>query len=192
MSPPTSSSRDGAPPEPKARPVADWYRFCPHCGAPAEPIGQVPFRCPECGFANFFGPVSAVGGLVVDDRNRLLLVRRARDPGKGLWGLPGGFVDADETIEEALRREVREETELELASFRYLMSGPNHYNYRGIVAPVIDLFYECHAVDISVLKLAEDELSDCVWSDDPRRQVDDMAFPSNAVAVRHWMSLQLD
>ena len=180
MSEPTSDT-------PPPRPVWQWYRHCPGCGSPATNLGAVPFRCDHCGFANFFGPVSAVGGLIIDDDDRLLMVRRARDPGKGKWGLPGGFVDPGESIEGALAREVREEVGLKLDWFRYLMSGPNDYDYRGIVAPVIDVFFLAHAVDTDAVQLERGELRSFEWVADPTGNLDDMAFESNRIAIERWM-----
>lgn len=56
--------------------------------------------------------MAAVGAVVRDDRDRLLLVRRGRDPGLGQWSLPGGRVEPGETAREAVVREVEEETGL--------------------------------------------------------------------------------
>jgi len=53
-----------------------------------------------------------VGALVYDDRNRLLLIKRGREPGRGLWSLPGGRVEAGESLSQAMTREVLEETGL--------------------------------------------------------------------------------
>lgn len=58
-------------------------------------------------------PVAAVSALV-EEQGRILLVKRGREPNKGLWSLPGGSIELGETATEALVREVREETSLEV------------------------------------------------------------------------------
>ena len=60
------------------------------------------------------GRVDAVGAVVFDQRGALLVIRRGRPPSEGLWSLPGGRVEDGETLEQALVREVREETGLEV------------------------------------------------------------------------------
>jgi ADP-ribose pyrophosphatase len=135
----------------------------------------------------YFGPVAAVGGLIVNDDNELLMVRRARDPGKGKWGLPGGFVDRDETIEQALAREVLEETNLVVANACYLMSRPNEYVYHGVTSPVIDLFYLCTVESIASLRLDMDELEYHQWTRPGPKHLDNMAFDSNRIAIQTWL-----
>ena len=168
-------------------PIEQAFSFCPRCAAKHPRPGGVPFRCGQCDFTLFFGPVAAVGGLIVNDANELLLVRRARDPGKGLWGLPGGFVDRGETIEEALSREVYEETQLQLETHDLLVTYPNQYNYKGVMSQVIDLFYVCRAAVPEQIKLEPAELDDFVWIRPGQEYLTKMAFESNRRAIEHWM-----
>ncbi|MCA9126530.1 MAG: NUDIX domain-containing protein [Planctomycetales bacterium] len=171
-------------------PVEIAYRYCPTCAEPNKTIGAIPFKCDQCGHACFFGPVAAVGALIEDSQNRLLFVRRARDPGKGKWGLPGGFVDRNESVEEALVREVREETQLAVTECRYLMSGPNNYQYQGVISAVIDLFFVCRIQSADGIAIAKDELERYIWAEPQEQLLNDMAFSSNRRAVEAWMQLR--
>jgi len=91
-------------------------KFCPQCGTAlvqrkaAERIRPV---CPACGFIFYLNPIVAAGTLVELD-GRVALVRRGVEPGRDRWGLPAGYVEADETAEEAAVRETLEETHLEV------------------------------------------------------------------------------
>jgi 8-oxo-dGTP diphosphatase len=58
-------------------------------------------------------PIVGVGAVVIDGE-RVLLVRRCNEPSKGEWSIPGGAVEAGETLDAAVRREVREETGLDI------------------------------------------------------------------------------
>jgi 8-oxo-dGTP diphosphatase len=71
--------------------------------APSAPTGPDPVVVP------------CVGAVVLDGAGRLLLIRRGREPHAGLWSLPGGRVEAGETLEQAVQREVLEETGLAVA-----------------------------------------------------------------------------
>ena len=163
------------------------FRYCPRCGVTNPNCGVIPFRCAECGYAQFFGPVAAVGALIVNADEELLLVRRAKDPGKGKWGLPGGFVDPGETMEQAVARETKEETQLQIADLQFLMTYPNRYDYRGIVMSVIDLFFVCRVTASEPLVLDPSELSDFEWVRPTRTYLNDMAFDSNRRAVEMWL-----
>lgn len=134
----------------------------------------------------FFGPVGAVGALIVNDANELLVVRRSRDPGKGKWGLPGGFVDAQETVDQALRREVFEEVKLEIDSAALLTTFPNQYDYQGVVSQVIDFYFVTRSINAAAIVLELSELDDYEWVHPNNAPLDDMAFDSNRRAIEFW------
>ena len=172
--------------EMKEPPIESAFEFCPRCATRTDQIGAVPFQCAQCGFTMHFGPVAAVGALVTNDSNELLLVRRAKEPRKGYWGLPGGFVDRSETVEDAIVREVLEETDLQVTHMQFVMSRPNLYSYQGVSAQVIDLFFRC---DVAPGKITfkDGELDRFDWVNPTSELFNKMAFESNRLAVENWI-----
>jgi ADP-ribose pyrophosphatase YjhB (NUDIX family) len=97
----------------------DGWRFCPIC---AEAIERIDDRaeCRACGYVGYANAVPGTEAVCIDEQGRVLLGRRAFDPGKDLWDLPGGFLHEDELPLDGLRREVREETGLEIEPVDFL------------------------------------------------------------------------
>ena len=87
-------------------------RFCPRCGRPAEVTYPRRIVCPHCGYAAYYNPKPVAAAIPVDPAGRVILLRRGFDPGAGLWTFPGGFVDLGESVEDAARREIREELQI--------------------------------------------------------------------------------
>lgn len=179
-----------AGPPKKPQPIRKAWKFCPHCGDLAKKPGKHPFVCEACHFTHFFAPVSAVGAIATDPDGQVLLLVRARDPGKGMYGLPGGFIDAGETAEQALQREVLEEVQLEVTSYRYLASFPNEYNYRGFVLPVTDMFFVVEVASFDTMHLADGEISDWHFCHPKKRELSRMAFQSNRLALEKFLKLR--
>jgi ADP-ribose pyrophosphatase len=179
----TARSVSGAKRVSAAKPIRRAWQYCPKCGQPGVERGKNPFRCQSCGYTHFFGPVSAVGAITTDAAGQVLLLVRAKDPGKGKYGLPGGFIDAGETAEEALHREVREETGLRVRSSRYLISFPNEYVYQGFILPVTDLFFVTEVHSFDELAAGDGEISGWHFCHPGRRELKRMAFESNRRAL---------
>ena len=164
------------------------FRYCPKCGAAAvHVIGRKLLRCDACGFELYLNVAAAVAALIFDDEGRLLAIVRAQEPQKGLWDLPGGFVDPGESAEDALRREIREELGLEIASMRYLQSYPNVYEYRGVEYATADLGFVCTVDDLSQMRPAESEIEDVVLERPEDIDVRQWAFPSTARLLRQYL-----
>lgn len=163
------------------------FRFCPACGAAHPGPTAVPFRCAACGFLLFANPAAAVGVFIEDDAGRVLFVRRAKDPGRGLLGLPGGFVDVGESAEDALAREVREEVGLRLAAWRFLCSQPNRYEFQGVVYAVLDVFLVARAV-AGPAQADPGEVAGMAWLDPRQVPPADLAFPSTRAALACYLA----
>jgi ADP-ribose pyrophosphatase YjhB (NUDIX family) len=149
-------------------------RFCPRCGGPlerrllkrTEPERPV---CTLCGFVYYLDPKVAVGTIIKLTEARIVLVRRAIDPGYGRWVFPGGYVDRGETLTAAAVREAREECGLEVR----LDGLVNLYSYPGR-APVIIVYA---ATAIGGTLCVDDE---CLES----AEFDEAAIPWNELAFR--------
>lgn len=133
------------------------FNYCPKCGSPRFGIHNFKSKhCPDCGFTYYANPSSATVALILNERDELLVCRRAKDPAKGTLDLPGGFVDMDETGEQGVAREVKEETGMEVTRAEYLFSLPNRYLYSGLTVHTLDMFYRCHVADTRHFRAMDD------------------------------------
>jgi len=98
--------------------IADW-KFCPRDAAELEREPDH-LRCPTCGERYWANSVPGVQVLIEREDGRVLLGRRRVDPGGGKWDIPGGFLHEGENAIEGLRREVREETGVEIEPVDFL------------------------------------------------------------------------
>lgn len=165
-------------------PLRDLFRHCPRCGRPGFSSGDGPaLVCADCGFRYFLNPAVAATALIRDEAGRILFIRRARDPGRGKLALPGGFIDRLETAEAAVRREIREELGLELASVAFLVSAPNLYVYEGVTYTVLDLHFTAEVRSFDVV-LQADEVHGYELLPRDAVPLDEIAFESHRVALR--------
>ncbi len=152
--------------------------FCPRCGAAVEQkeaFGRVRPVCPQCGWIHFADPKVAAAVLVERD-GRVLLVRRANAPFRGLWTLPAGFVDAEEDPAEAAARECFEETGLSVRVTRVLdvIAGREHPRGADFV-----IVYRAEATGGEIF--ARDDADAADWF--PREALPPLAFEATRAVL---------
>ena len=141
----------------------DKFKFCPVCGSAHWVENNFKSkRCDDCGFVYYANPASATAAFIINERNELLVVRRAKEPALGTLDLPGGFVDMGEDIEQGMIREIEEETGLKVDQIEYLFSTPNEYLYSGMLIHTIDSDYLVR-VKSDVHPVGADDAADAHW-----------------------------
>jgi NADH pyrophosphatase NudC (nudix superfamily) len=125
------------------------FTFCPRCGKRAlSAINGNAFHCAACAFEYYHNCASGVAAIIVVKGDIVLTVRN-HAPKKGKLDLPGGFCNYGESLEEALKRELREEINLSLADISYFGSFPNVYRYKTVSYMTTDVVFTCTAPDLS-------------------------------------------
>ena len=135
------------------------FKYCPKCGSDRFVENNFKSKkCENCGFIYYYNCCGATVALILNPEGELLVATRAHEPAKGTFDMPGGFIDLEESAEEGILREIKEETNLDVDRLEYLFSIPNKYIYSGFEVETIDLFFVCHVSDTGQLK-AEDDVS---------------------------------
>ncbi len=155
-------------------------RYCPYCRSDLVPrvvAGRPRPYCPQCARAFFSDPKVAVAVIVTRDE-QVLLQQRAIEPGAGLWSFPSGFVERGEQLEDAARREVREETGIDVALGRLV----GVYSQAG--NPVVLVVYEGHP--LSGTLVTSEESRAVRWF--PLDALPPLAFPHDEQILADWRS----
>ena len=153
-------------------------RHCQHCGAVLATLtfdGKTREQCERCGAVAWRNPVP-VGMALIEHESRLVLIRRMTDPLAGYWAPPAGYVETGESVPEAVVREAREETVLEIA-----LDGLFDVYSRADVNVLI-VVYRAHAVG-GVLAASDDAIdaglyAPGAWPQEPS--------PTSGAAMDEW------
>ena len=160
-------------------------RFCVRCGRRVRrqrEAGHWRWRCPGCGWTYYGNPIVAAGAVIVRG-SRVLLVRRGRAPYRGAWDIPGGFVEAGETAEAALRRELREELGVTTRTLRFVGTAPDRYGPRGV--PILSLVFRA-AITRGPLDAADD-IASLQWLERSKVPWREIPFPGLRALLRRYV-----
>ena len=120
---------------------------------------------------------------MLDDEGRVLLGRRGIEPFLGLWDTPGGFVEVGESLEECVRRELREEAGVEVEVGRLIASVPDTYGPTGDAT--LNAFFECRL--LSGDPQPDDDVAELHWfAPDALPAAEELAFACVRAALATW------
>lgn len=167
------------------------FKFCPKCGSEEFNVNNEDSKkCSKCGFVYYFNSAAAIVAVIENSKGEVLVARRAKDPAKGTLDLPGGFAGRHETIEETVRREILEETRLEIDSLKYIFSIPNIYEYSGFEVHTMDMFFECKIDDFSNIK-AQDDVLELIFIPKQDLNPDDFGLTSIRKGIEKLQTLAI-
>jgi 8-oxo-dGTP diphosphatase len=162
------------------------YRYCVRCGGPLvwrtiKAGNPDRLTCKSCGFVFYVDPKVAVGTIIRMPDDRIVLARRAIEPGYGLWVFPGGYIDRGEKLEDGAIREALEECGLTVE----LEGLVNVYSYRGRTPVVV--VYAARAVAGTLHATDEESLEVGTFAPD-MIPWDLLAFESTSQALREYFN----
>lgn len=125
--------------------VFQFYKYCPHCGSALtlkkEQEKHV-LVCSRNDFTFYQNPHAATAAIVRNDEGKIMLVKRAFDPAKGTWDVPGGFVDWGEDAQEGIIREMKEELHVPFIPSKLLFAISDWYPFRGLNVSVLIVYFD--------------------------------------------------
>jgi ADP-ribose pyrophosphatase YjhB (NUDIX family) len=164
--------------------MAQTLNFCSNCGASLR-FGRIEgedrdrLSCPDCGHIAYVNPRLVVTAFPITDDGGIVLLRRGIEPGRGRWAQPGGFLEVDETVNQAAIRETWEETGL------LVEPGEVIGLYTRLEAAVVTIAFEARIVGgtaaptpeaLEIRTFAPEEIP---WSG--------LAFRTTMWALRDWL-----
>ncbi len=166
--------------------LLDAWRFCPACAAKVE-VEEGRAKCAACGFVRYANSAPTANALCTDELGRVLLGRRAVEPDKGLWDIPGGFLEEGEHPLDGIRRELREETGLEVEPLGFLCATMDRYGASGVWT--LNLTWLARVV--SGEPEAADDVAELSWfAPDELPRDEELAFTNTAEVLRAWRRQQ--
>ena len=161
----------------------EGWTFCPRCRGELAGDGAR-LTCAACGFVVYASSKPTAGALCIED-GRVLLARRAEQPFEGRWDIPGGFLEEGEDPIDGLRRELKEETGLEVEPERFLGVWMDRYGGDSTAEATLNLYWTVRIVAGD--PEPADDVSELCWFDrDALPSPDELAFENVPLVLAAW------
>lgn len=161
------------------------FIFCPRCGARFSEKTPRLLNCGDCGLNFFINPRPCNAVIIENVQGKIMLVKRKADPHKGMWDLPGGFMDIKETAQQSLTRELREELHVDLSHFRYLSSYADRYLYKEVNYHTLCFVYAAKIQNIPIRP--GDDISSYAFFSKKSLPYDEIAFGGLKSALKEYI-----
>lgn len=115
------------------------YKFCPICSSKLNFKKENLLVCSKCDFKFYINPSPCNAVIIENENGEIMLVKRKFDPQKSYWDLPGGFIDAYETLEDSVKREIKEELGVDVKVDRIIGVYKDIYVFQNIKVPTIGI-----------------------------------------------------
>ena len=133
------------------------YKFCLKCGGKLKNYAKYILKCNSCGFKVYINPVPCNGVIIVNEKNEIMLVKRKVDPKKGYWDLPGGFIQPGENLEQSVKREIKEELDIDVEMIKFIGTYGDLYEFQSILVPTLGIIVT--AKPLSFKFIPKDDIS---------------------------------
>lgn len=175
--------------------MSNKFNYCPDCGSTniiTAPDARK-WNCKDCGYELFNNVAAAVGVVILNSKGQCLFEKRAKEPKKGMYALPGGFCEPGEPAETSLVRECMEEIGWEVKDFKFICTQPNTYLYKNILYKTCDIFFETQIDEDAVFTPQESEVTELFWLDISTKEALDkipIAFDSTRKTLEYRLKLK--
>jgi len=165
------------------------YKFCPKCGGELEITKDDLYpKCKECSFIFYQNSKPTSSSVIVNDKNEVLLLKRAIEPHFGKWDIPGGFLENGEDPIVGMKREAKEELNIEVEPLELISVNVDEYGYTKGDFYTLNLFYKCKIVEGEIKLDAEN--SEFKWFAEKDISWNELAFNNTTLALKALFKLK--
>ncbi|MDA1316986.1 MAG: NUDIX domain-containing protein [bacterium] len=165
------------------------FKYCPKCAAPLLKQTPILLICSACDLHFYINPRATNAIILQNSKNQLLLTKRKFDPHAGKYDLPGGFIDINESVEESVIRELKEELNIDMNKddIEYLGSCTDTYEFKGVGYYTVGMIYKALVKD-DIIITPSDDVESTLWVNMNDIPYDDIAFEGVKIFMKSYFS----